>query len=76
MVRSLIARNVLDQGLGYLKSHGYQVLTSYGDDARQLAPDKVDWNAVAAGRAIGRGAPAARPRQLHGRDEVRLPQQI
>ena len=51
MVRSLIARNVLDQGFGYLKSHGYQVFTSYGDDARQLAPDKVDWNAVAAGRA-------------------------
>jgi murein L,D-transpeptidase YcbB/YkuD len=51
MVRSLIARNVLDQGFGYLKSHGYQVFTSYGDDAQPLAPDKVDWHAVADGRA-------------------------
>ena len=51
MVRSLIARNVLDQGFGYLKSHGYQVFTSYGEDAQPLAPDKVDWHAVAAGRA-------------------------
>jgi murein L,D-transpeptidase YcbB/YkuD len=50
LVRNLIARNVLDQGFGYLKSHGYQVFTSYGDDAEQIAPDKVDWKAVAAGR--------------------------
>src|SRR5258708_4605619 len=30
MVRSLIARNVLEQGLGYLKTHGYQVLAADG----------------------------------------------
>jgi murein L,D-transpeptidase YcbB/YkuD len=51
LVRSLIARNVLDQGYGYLESRGYQVFTGYGDDAAQLAPDKVDWKAVAAGQA-------------------------
>src|SRR6185369_10506342 len=50
LVRSLIAKNVLDQGYGYLKAHGYQLFTSYGDDAVQLSPDKVDWKAVAAGR--------------------------
>lgn len=49
MVRSLIARNVLDQGLGYLKSHGYQVLSADGSEAL-LDPAKVDWRAVAAGR--------------------------
>ena len=50
LVRTLIARNVLDQGYGYLKSHGYEVFTSYGDDAVQLSPDAVDWKAVAAGQ--------------------------
>lgn len=49
MVRSLIARNVLEQGLGYLKSHGYQVLSADGSGAL-LNPANVDWRAVAAGR--------------------------
>jgi L,D-transpeptidase YcbB len=46
LIRSLIARNVLDQGLGYLKSKGYQVLSPSGE---MLDPAKVDWRAVAAG---------------------------
>ena len=49
MVRSLIARNVLAQGLGYLKSHGYQVLSADGSGAL-LNPANVDWRAVATGR--------------------------
>jgi len=49
LVRDLIAKNVLEQGLGYLKSHGYQVFSGMGDDAVQLDPAKVDWHAVAAG---------------------------
>jgi L,D-transpeptidase YcbB len=51
MIRSLIARNVLDQGLGYLKSHGYQVLASDGS-GEILDPAKVDWHAVAEGREL------------------------
>jgi murein L,D-transpeptidase YcbB/YkuD len=51
MVRSLIARNVLDQGLGYLRSHGYQVLSPDGSD-ELLDPAKVDWRAVSAGREM------------------------
>jgi len=46
LVRSLIAKNVLDQGLVYLKSKGYQVLSPSGE---MLDPAKVDWHAVAAG---------------------------
>src|SRR6476620_3216767 len=46
LIRSLIAKNVLDQGLGYLKSKGYQVLSPSGE---MLDPAKVDWRAVAAG---------------------------
>src|SRR2546430_16902840 len=49
MVRSVIARNVLDQGLGYLKSRGYQGLAPDGS-GELLNPAKVDWRPVAAGR--------------------------
>jgi len=46
LVRSLTAKNVLEQGLGYLTSRGYQVLSPSGE---LLDPAKVDWHAVAAG---------------------------
>ena len=59
ILRSTIARNVLDQGLGYLKSRGYQVMSPDGSDTL-LDPAKVDWRAVAAGRET------VRVRQLPG----------
>jgi murein L,D-transpeptidase YcbB/YkuD len=57
LVRSLIAKNVLDQGVGYLKSKGYQVQSPSGE---MLDPAKVDWRAVAAGQQ------AVQVRQLPG----------
>lgn len=51
MVRSLIAKNVLGQGLGYLKTHGYQVLAPDGSGTL-LDPSKVNWHAVAAGNQL------------------------
>ena len=48
MVRSLIAKNVLNQGMGYLRTHGYQVLDPDGS-GQLLDPTKVNWHAVAAG---------------------------
>ena len=59
MVRSLIAKNVLDQGMPYLRTHGYQVFSADGSDA-MLDPSKVNWHAVAAGTA------AVEVRQLPG----------
>jgi len=53
MIRSLIAPNVLQQGVGYLKSHGYEVMVADGTDSYDgaaLDPSKVDWMAVANGR--------------------------
>jgi murein L,D-transpeptidase YcbB/YkuD len=50
MIRTLIAPNVLNQGLGYLKTRGYQVISAEGSDATLLDPAKIDWRAVAAGR--------------------------
>ena len=49
LVRSLIAKNVLDQGLSYLKSHGYQVMAADSGDDELLDPSKIDWHAVADG---------------------------
>lgn len=49
MLRSTIARNVLDQGISYIKARGYQVMAPNGS-GELLDPTKVDWRAVAAGR--------------------------
>ena len=49
LVRSLIAKNVLEQGLGYLKTHGYQVMPADSTDNTLLDPAKIDWHAVADG---------------------------
>jgi murein L,D-transpeptidase YcbB/YkuD len=49
LVRSLIAKNVLEQGLGYLKSHGYQVMPADESDDTLLDPSKIDWQAVRNG---------------------------
>ena len=59
LVQSLIARNVLSQGMGYLRSHGYQVLAS-DDSSEILNPASVDW------RAVANGSQTVRVRQLPG----------
>lgn len=72
MVRSLIARNVLDQGLGYLKSHGYQVLAP-DESGQMLNPAKVDWRAVAAGREIVKVRQLPGPLNSMGRLKIPFP---
>ena len=51
LTRTLIAANVLKLGPSYLAQHGYEVVSAFGADARVIAPDEVDWKAVAAGTA-------------------------
>jgi len=72
MVRSLIARNVLDQGLGYLRSHGYQVLAADGS-SELLNPAKVDWHAVAAGRQLVHVRQLPGPYNSMGRIKIPFP---
>lgn len=60
LVRSLIAKNVLEQGLGYLKSHGYQVMPADENDDTLLDPSKIDW------QAVRNGSLEVRVRQLPG----------
>jgi murein L,D-transpeptidase YcbB/YkuD len=50
MIRSLIAKNVLEQGIAYLKTRGYQVQPADGQGDELLDPAKIDWHAVADGR--------------------------
>lgn len=51
LAQKIIAPRVLEQGVGYLKQHGYQVLAGFDEDAPEISPRDVDWKAVAAGRA-------------------------
>ena len=52
LVKNTIAANVLDRGVGYLKSGGYQVLADPSPDAPLLDPNTVDWQAVHAGQEM------------------------
>jgi murein L,D-transpeptidase YcbB/YkuD len=72
MVRSLIARNVLGQGLGYLKSHGYQVLAADGS-GEVLDPSKVDWRAVASGSEMVQVRQLPGPANSMGRIKIGFP---
>jgi L,D-transpeptidase YcbB len=60
LIRSLIARNVLEQGLGYLQRQGYQVMPADPNDDTLLNPAKIDW------RAVANGSVQVRVRQLPG----------
>jgi L,D-transpeptidase YcbB len=62
LARDRVAANVLDKGLGYLSSSGYQVLSDWTDDARIVDPRAVDW------RAVAEGDQELRVRQLPGGD--------
>jgi murein L,D-transpeptidase YcbB/YkuD len=70
MVRSLIARNVLSQGMPYLKSHGYQVMDASGE---MLDPAKVDWRAVAAGTETVQVRQLPGPLNSMGRMKIGFP---
>ena len=49
LVQSLVAKNVLEQGLTYLTDRDYQILSDWTDEATLLDPATIDWQAVAAG---------------------------
>lgn len=47
--RTLIAPKVLAEGMTYLTTRGYEVVTGWGPEAKVIPPESVDWKAVAAG---------------------------
>jgi murein L,D-transpeptidase YcbB/YkuD len=71
MVRSLIARNVLDQGISYLSRQGYQVMDP--NSGELLDPSKVNWHAVAAGDESVQVRQLPGPRNSMGRIKIGFP---
>ena len=72
LVRSLIAKNVLDQGVGYLKTRGYQVLSADGS-GEMLDPATVDWNSVADGSQLVQVRQLPGPANSMGRIKIGFP---
>jgi len=60
LVRQKVAPGVLKEGVKYLKPRGYEVMSDWTENATVLAPEAVDWKAVAAGKT------QIRVRQLPG----------
>lgn len=60
LTQKLIAPRVLAGGVAYLRNKGYEVLSSFEEDAETIDPSTVDWKAVADGRT------QIRVRQLPG----------
>ncbi|MCL6730552.1 L,D-transpeptidase family protein [Sphingomonas hankyongi] len=50
LVRNLIGPRIVSQGISYLTEREYQVLSSYGEDAKVLDPSSIDWRAVVDGQ--------------------------
>jgi L,D-transpeptidase YcbB len=73
MVRSLIAKNVLEKGLGYLKTQGYQVMPADPNDDRILDPTTIDWHAVADGQLQVRVRELPGPANSMGRIKFGFP---
>ena len=51
LARTIIAPRVLKDGQEYLARQGYEVVSSFANDAEVIPPESVDWKAVAAGEA-------------------------
>jgi murein L,D-transpeptidase YcbB/YkuD len=49
-----VAPGVIKEGLGYLKQHGYVLLSDWGDEALPVDPSTIDWKAVADGKILVR----------------------
>jgi len=49
LIRKTIAPNVKRQGIAYLRTRGYEVLSDWSDAPTVLDPTTIDWTAVAAG---------------------------
>jgi len=49
LIRKTIAPNVRRQGVAYLRTRGYEVLSDWSDEPTVLDPTTIDWAGVAAG---------------------------
>ncbi len=68
-----IAPNVVKAGAPYLRNKGYQLLSSWADDATVVDPATVDWSAVAAGKVNVRVRQLPGPENAMGRMKFMFP---
>lgn len=73
LVRKTVAPNVVKQGLGYLKTRGYEVMADWSETAAVLPPDSIDWKAVAAGKTQIRVRQKPSPTNSMGDMKFRFP---
>lgn len=73
LVRKTIAPNVLKQGVGYLKTRGYEVMADWTEESAVLPPDSIDWKAVAAGKQQIRVRQKPGPGNSMGKMKFRFP---
>ena len=62
LVRSLTAKRISQEGLSYLKSFHYEVLSDWGPNAQMVDPKSINWKAIASGKK----EPSVLVRQLPG----------
>jgi murein L,D-transpeptidase YcbB/YkuD len=68
-----VAPGVVKEGLGYLKQHGYVLLSDWGDQAQPIDPSTVDWQAVADGKILVRLRQNPGPQNAMGRMKFMFP---
>ena len=73
LAQTLIAPRVVKDGTAYLTERGYEVVSGFGDDARILPPDSIDWAAVAAGKAVAHVRQRPGPANSMGQIKFDLP---
>ncbi len=68
-----VAPYVVQEGVGYLQKHGYVLLSDWGEQAREIDPSTVDWQAVADGRVLVRLRQNPGPGNSMGRMKFMFP---
>ncbi len=68
-----VAPYVVQEGVGYLQKHGYVLLSDWGEQAREVDPSTVDWQAVAEGRVLVRLRQNPGPGNSMGRMKFMFP---
>ena len=68
-----MAPYVVQEGVGYLQKHGYVLLSDWGEQAREVDPSTVDWQAVAEGRVLVRLRQNPGPGNSMGRMKFMFP---
>lgn len=76
LVAERIAPNVLQDGVPYLKTKGYQVLSDWSDDAKVVPADQVDWSAAASSAVQLRVRQLPGPSNAMGRVKFMFPNKL